>query len=147
MREILFRGKRIDNGEWVIGNYIKATHHWHNNGIHEDWIATDTIQNGGWCNVRGKHAVVPETIGQYTGMRDKNGKKIFEGDIVICTIVGIREAVKHKGVVEYLEDSFGVNIKGIVPAQKCLAFSMKNGEVKVIGNIHDNPELLKGGAE
>ena len=59
----------------------------------------------------------------------------------------IGEAVKHKGFVEYSEDSFGANIKGIVPVQKCLSFCMKNGEVKVIGNIHDNPELLKGGEE
>lgn len=84
MREILFRGKRVDNGEWIYGYYIKATHHWHNHGIHEDWIATDTVQNGGWCNVRGKYAVIPGTIGQFTGIVDENGVKVFEGDILAC---------------------------------------------------------------
>ena len=126
MREILFRGKRLDNGEWVKGYYIKATHHWHNNGIHEDWIAVDTIQNGGWCNVRGKYAVIPETVGQYTGLTDKNGKKIFEGDIVIHP--------SGTFVVKFLQGSFCFGLNDLYP---------KHTRSEVIGNIHDNPELLR----
>ena len=127
MREILFRGKRTDNGEWVKGYYIKATHHWHNHGIHEDWIAVDTIQNGGWCNVRGKYAVIPETVGQYTGFADKNDKKIFEGDVVVHP--------SGTFVVKFLQGSFCLGLNDFYP---------KHYRCEVIGNIHDNPELLGG---
>lgn len=127
MREILYRGKRVDTGEWVEGYYIKATHHWHEHGIHEDWIAVDTIQNGGWCNVRGKYAVIPETVGQYTGLTDKNGTKIFEGDI-------LSSEWGYKGEVGL----FSIGYAFI----ECLF----NEDCEIIGNIHDNPELLKEGA-
>lgn len=135
MREYLFRGKRIDDGKWVYGYYVKATHHWHNYGIHEDWIAIDTIQNGGWCNVRGKHAVIPETIGEYTGLCDKNGNKIFEGDILQNepSYVYSRE---YRNVVVFDEGEFYG--EGSCPF---LAEEFKYCEV--IGNIHDNPELLE----
>lgn len=129
MREILFRGKRVDNGDWIYGYYFKATHHWHNHGIHEDWIATDTVQNGGWCNVRGKYAVLAETAGQYTGLTDKNGTKIFEGDIVLwCGIKGIVVWEGHKFYVKS-------NLLWDFSDDDC---------IEVIGNIHDNRLLLKG---
>lgn len=150
MREILFRAKRKDNGEWVEGYYIKATHHWHEHGKHEDWIVVDTIQNGGWCNVRGKYAVIPETVGQYTGLTDKNGKKIFEGDIVKTN-----EYWCEIGVVKYGEGTFDSGIyrytgfyyedkDGYIDHHN-LYQAKDEEDVKfvVIGNIHDNPELLE----
>ena len=129
-REILFRGKH--NGEWLEGYYIKATHHWHEHGKHEDWIVVDIIQNGGWCNVRGKYAVIPETVGQYTGLTDKNGKKIFEGDIV--------EYKEEYGVIEYHEQEamFVVEFVGWLTDFD----HMYGNEVEIIGNIHDNPDLI-----
>ena len=143
MREILFRGKRVDNGKWVYGYYVKATHHWHTHGIHEDWIATDTVQNGGWCNVRGKYAVDPKTVGQFTGMTDKNGKKIFEGDIVKAQddVFGSPFCDGLTGKIEYDEAAYFIVPKDIMDTQylynECAVY-------EVIGNIHDNPELLKG---
>ena len=156
MREILFRGKRVDNGEWVEGCYIKANHHWHEHGIHEDWIAVDTIQNGGWCNVRVKYAVFPETVGQYTGLRDckrteeyPEGQMIFEGDIVRHHN-GDPDAAIEKGKVywdiqscSWRRTSNGAFHHGIIDTYKVTA----DCAYEVIGNIHDNPELLGGGED
>ena len=145
MREILFRGKRVDNGEWVEGYYIKATHHWHENGIHEDWVAVDTIQNGGWCNVRGKYAVIPETVGQYTGLTDKNGKKIFEGDIVKREYTLWHGETKKTretqiGVVAYSNRECGFWLEKVCNLRR----PWDGDTIDVIGNINDNPELLGG---
>lgn len=137
MREILFRGKRVDNGEWITGNYIKAGYHWHKYGKHEDWIVTSAIQNGGFINLCGRGAVIPETVGQFTGLTDKNGKKIFEGDIV-----------KHGGIVGVIRfDMFSATF--LILEDKDHAERLENAKrygeygLQVIGNIYDNKELLE----
>lgn len=142
MREILFRGKRVDNGEWIKGFYIEANHHWHNKGVHKEWIVKNVIQNGGWCNVGSKYAVIPETVGQYTGLTDKNGTKIFEGDIVTTDIA------RPYLIVEFRDGCFMFNCNDgdkdyydiMLPILDEQQTVYKHGEV--IGNIHDNPELL-----
>lgn len=67
MREVLFRGKRVDNGEWVIGYYF------HYETCHEHFIITDMSYD-----TPDMEQVIPETVGEYTGLTDKNGKRIFE---------------------------------------------------------------------
>lgn len=128
-----FRGKRCDNGEWVQGYYIRASHHWHKHGIHNDWIALGASANGGWFALHSKYAVKDETVGQFAGLTDKNGKKIFEGDIV--------KRVGDKCVVKWIEEDAKFIIIG---AMTKLDFSLCFAKhLEVIGNIHDNPELLE----
>ena len=135
MREILFRGKRCDNGEWVQGYYIRAEHHWHKHGIHKDWIVCGASANGGWFALHNKYAVKAETVGQFTGLTDKNGKKIFEGDI--CKVGNLI----YKVVFEYSCWWFNILSNKVYC---CPAFNSHCGEhCEIIGNIHDNPELLE----
>ena len=127
MREVLFRGKRTDNGKWVKG-YLYITHI----GSHEigSYDAEINIE-------RLTFDVIPETVGQYTGLTDKNGVRIFEGDIV--------SLVKHDSLiykVVYVPCRYElVNSKGV----NCFVLDIyKSENIEVIGNIHDNPELLGG---
>lgn len=146
MREILFRGKRCDNGEWVQGYYIRAAHHWHKHGIHEDWITLGASANGGWFVLHNKYAVKSETVGQFTGLTAK-GKKIFEGDIVAQNWYDHDEPSDDSfGEVVFCEYDCSFSVMdiqkdGIVPLGRCHAY---HWEAEVIGNIHDNPELLGG---
>lgn len=139
MREILFRGKRVDNGEWCEGYYVKAEHHWHKHGIHEDWIVCGASANGGWFAIHDRRAVAPYTVGQYTGITDRHGKKIFEGDIVEHYTQDYY--LLNRGVVEWAASSasWAMKLNTMQPG-----FSLYNDRhYKVIGNIHDNPELLE----
>lgn len=130
MREILFRGKRKSNGEWVYGNYCGAEY-LTNEGI--EHLIIEVPRSGSSAQV------ILETVGQYTGLTDKNGKKIFEGDI-LSYIEKIETRSKGK---ETLKGIYEVKFEycGFSPLD-CLACN----HLEIIGNIHDNPELLKGGA-
>ena len=127
MREILFRAKRIDNGEWVEGNYVKAEL------IHEDGYEHYIIET----MRRGKtYEIDPETLCQYTGLKDKNGNRIWENDIVRIENSmdeGIGN-VEFYGGMWYVDGEPNNNLYDIV--------EYDDGEVEVIGNIFDNPELL-----
>lgn len=140
MREILFRGKQIDNGEWAYGSLVHRTE------FYGDPCDYYLILTGGefHCDYYTAEEVHSKTVGQFTGLTDKNGKKIFEGDIVDCW----SEGVNAKGTVQQRKDGMWI----IYPAwQKIIMWGLCPDEychttVEVIGNIHDNPELL-GGAE
>lgn len=136
MREILFRGKRTDNGEWVYGSfYMHAVEHF--NGL---------------CGVDGfirlydkakskmqTHEVDRETVGQYTGLTDKNGKRIFEGDIINgYSLTGLND---RRNCVVFWDELFLGWYAG-----ECRSLYNNCGDIyEVIGNRWDNPELLKGG--
>ena len=129
MREILFRGKRIDNGEWVEG-FLYITHNGeYEIGRYDPYVDIERIT----------FVVAPATVGQYTGLTDKNGQMIFEGDIV-----DILTENEETGVVAYDDGGFLVNADGF-----CVDFhsNINGSDLEVIGNIHDNPELLGGGKD
>lgn len=122
MREILFRGKRVDNGEWITSNSIMQT----------NYSGTFLWYEGCW------REVISETGGQYTGLPDKNGKKIFEGDIIICDTSMYRHVTR---TVKYSENASCYYIKALNSSNDYM-FNCDN--ILIIGNIHDNPELLEG---
>lgn len=126
MREILFRGKRIDNGEWVYGDL----RNYENNGSKAIFSH----------KALSRFVVVPETVGQYTGLTDKNGTKIFEGDILRFSYTGNTNGVEGIASVVFESGKFGV-LCGWHKELVCLD-GFANTKVEVIGNIHDNPELL-----
>lgn len=135
MREVLFTGKRVDNGEWAFGNFIEDK--WgDDNGntvyaILQDRVAPEIAAL--WTPVK----VIPETVGEYTGLKDKNGKKIFEGYVVtyigeVCVVEWDDETAKFVLKNENLLCDF--------EEVWCNRFKSK---IEVIGNVHDNPELLE----
>lgn len=131
MREILFRGKEVDTGEWVEGWYQRYPFgRW----PLKDAIVPAKMAEEGFC----RHARVdPETVGQYTGLVDKNGKKIFEGDILRGYL---DSALKRVGVVVFDDGRWEVHSQ----SGSYISELTEGYELEVIGNIHDNPELLKG---
>ena len=150
MREILFRGKRTDNGEWVYGYYTKARYYLNEEEMHI--IFAPDVEVFPHCEFTGYEEVLSETIGQYTGLTDKNGKRIFEGDIV----KGIAYSVERIGVIVWIDEiaSFGVRYFKSVNSTawenssilRCASMGKTDQfAAEIIGNIHDNPELLEGG--
>ena len=128
MREIEYRGKRIDNGEWVYGYYVRYEHL----GNVKHIIVTD------WAQVYvNSYYVIPETVGQFTGQHDKNGKEIYEGHI-------LQDKRKRKFKVTWNND-IGSWVNS--PCEDSKSYPCFNiGTVKdlvIIGNIFENPELLE----
>lgn len=141
-REILFRGKRINNGEWVEGYYMKHINRTLlpiNDSVEEKDVEYIIFHDAfsDWNMPRGIEGthIDPATIGQYTGMTDKNGKKIFEGDIVdtynYSTLMEIRWNEKAAAFEFWRYDTWYGQVHTFNP-------------IKVLGNVFDNPELLEG---
>lgn len=130
MREILFRGKRLDNGEWAYGSLFVS-----------ETDASTYIVCGSW-RVKVEFEVEPATIGQYTNSIDENNVKIFEGDIVHfcqsndrrmdewdCVAVYVKGGLMFREIPNSSHSSAG----HYIPRTRCI----------VIGNIHDNPDILE----
>ncbi len=160
MREILFRGKAVNlhNGskDFVYGQYVQ-----NRDG---KMIYSDTWEDG-----IQKHYVIEKTVGQYTGLTDRNGTKIYEGDILRYFVWGSYECFAVVRIGEYEQDGSGdeypaikicgvyAEVKRYCPLikedgdyfpeylKKSSLFEIGKDVFELVGNIHDNPELLKGG--
>lgn len=142
MREILFRGKRVDNGEWMEGDLIQSRDKTYIHPKANSFRVSET----GLSKLIVLREVYPETVGEYTGLTDKNGKKIFEGDI-------LQDKFGQIKIVDY-SDEWGafrtcfvraLNDEGKIVATVGGASFVGTiwRKYEVIGNIHDNPELLE----
>lgn len=163
MREILFRGKRVGNGEWVEGFYAELPFPVSSAASPMDRTIRDLYTAPCIISVSKKpyslycgelspkgfvtrvDQVILETVGEYTGLTDKNGKRIFEGDIVRYRPEYWSEP--HWSIVEYCADKWNYpafDLKDHDYEGNGLQFAHEEGVwLEVIGNIHDNPELLE----
>lgn len=153
-REILFRGKRVDNGEWIYGRGLQQCKDELGNEIVA--IFKDVVKSEKYIKKEGRYIlyyvlVNPETFGQYTGLTDKEGNKIFEGDIVHLKgdgNGGTKVGKDYYRVVTFHEGSFCISIEDGVhyPVHTPIyEYSDSHNIVNwdVVGNITDNPELIK----
>lgn len=136
-RKILFRGKRVDSDEWVIGGSIIQ---YSFNAEKVISLISSDVESLNWELPANK--IIPETLGRYTGLTDRNGTKIFEGDIVrhYNSIIDLQRF--EIGLI-YWEDET-CKFMRTTPRAYCIEEICKLYEYEVIGNIHDNPELMKG---
>lgn len=131
MRPIKFRGKRVDTGEWIYGDLLTS------NGTEceiSDWDKVDYS----------RYDVIPETVGQFTGYLDENKQEVYEDDIVRCIDPDGEEyvtTVRHDG------GAFAIDVVSCDYDYSAIgwAIDVDVEEMRVIGNIYDNPELLEGG--
>ena len=130
MREILFRGKRIANGKWVQG--YPCRYGWI--GKEKDYIIPD------YASALYTAEIDPETVGQYTGLTDMNGNKIFEGDIVVSDYIDYED---ERGVIQWDSD-----IAKFIITFSTFTIDFDNvygRELEIVGNVYDNPEHLERG--
>lgn len=140
MREILFRGK-TKNGKWVYGAYYKQRQYYGDEREVDCIITSDGVLSNDLD--LDYEEVIPETVGQYTGLCDKNGNKIFEGDILafwgrVCGVVRYGEGTFDSGIYCYT----GFYYEGVC-GDKDHTSLYENCDAEVVGNIYDTPELLE----
>lgn len=142
MREILFRGKVITSGEWVVGNYNQ-------NVLDRGFDTIEDLENFPYLH----YGVEYNTVGQYTGLTDKNGKRIFEGDIIKTHYANtpksdfIEQVVFLNGRFCGMYESGNMKMWSRLPDKDFKPLAQDRSVYmewcEVIGNIHDNPELIK----
>lgn len=133
MRTIKFRGKSIDGKEWLYGDLVSSADEKRFAILVNDKESYDECE------------VDPETVGQFTGLMDKNGAEIYEGDIIGCHNPRIKHLIFYNEKQGRYMAALNGDIENDFVGVCGLDDSRWNGSKKVIGNIYDNPELLKGG--
>ena len=146
MREILFRAKRIDNGEWTEGYVFELQP--------SQYVICDRKQYDRasalpvWEFLRYcTHEINPETLCQYTGLKDKNGNRIWENDIVVCKQYIDGNFIDYHiefGFVEMKHGAYGLHRDRPDAYYRPFKDWLEDYEYEVLGNVFDNPELLKG---
>lgn len=142
MRTIKFRGKRLTDGNWIYGDFFR------NRGL--SFIASDGIAENPLATWR-DYNVDPETVGQFTGLYDKNGKEIYEGDLIkspsglVYTVIfgtWVHDEKKEipKIIDKYEHTGWCISLDGNTP---CELLDSEVCSGVIAGNVHDNPELLK----
>ena len=134
MREILFRGKRLHDNKWIYGNFVSDCEG-NPHIIEPRFFCEDGHHLQYEDNTDTPVFIIPETVGQYTGLTDKNGVRIFEGDIV-----------RYEDDIGYVIYN-GDDARFLVDSPNMYISMDYSNEFEVIGNIHDNPEILKGGGD
>lgn len=139
MREILFRAKHVVSGEWVYGYYVNCQYPYDKEHHTGHFIVEYPDK---------MHEIYTSTIGQYTGLKDKNGKRIFEGDVIEGIMNDpLDPGATWRGTVVWYGSGWGEEEQngGIgYLDEMSMVDEMRMARISVIGNIHDNPELLKG---
>lgn len=135
MREILFRGKAECDNKWVVGSYIPSFEHkWH---VQDDVVRSKHVIEFVRDDLILDFAPVKEsTVGQFTCLTDKNGKKIFEGDVVHMRTSGL----SGRGEIVFKDGAFVIDDK----KRKRFYYMYHDAVYRVEGNIYDNPELMEG---
>lgn len=149
MREILFRGKRIDNGEWVEVQTLVVIHQDDNDLIfmpqHGEDVTADPMEGNdrALTSIYGNYyQILPQTVGQYTGLTDKNGRKIFDGDIIKAA-----DSFPEYSLMVIRAEGYGYFMDYYFGGEKHDTEQIRGADWflsdEVIGNVHDNSELLE----
>ena len=143
-REIEFRGQRADNKEWVYGFYYKRTYFYGDLSVKHYIIVSN--EDLGYDQALEYYEVIPETVGQYVGIKDKNGKKVYEGDIVYCSYNNCEVVFGLYGVCDYKTVGFFMKVNEALftdEEDNFVYWGFEDGDkIEVLGNVYENPELL-----
>lgn len=147
MRQIRFRGRSLTNGKWVCGDSIKHTENASDNGIEVLTYIGERVTNARKVGAMKWVLVDPATVGQFTGLLDRNGKKIYEGDVVFWIATDMRGRGRgEQGAIFWDKHTMSWAIERDKPCVDGRPFIIgrpfDKRHLEVVGNIHDNPDLM-----